>query len=237
MNAKCAVKFSCLKRLLSSLPLPELLTILGLIFADLTIVAILATANIPKDVSLILSKCIWIGFGVAIFLVLVLIPKTILEYRRLTFDYELISKYDEKFEGLDPARQKAAKVCKDYLNLDKSGTDEVSKWEFIDKHDRSRVEPILDFFEDLGFYLNGDQFSDLIVHHYFHHWIRGYYSILKSYVDFYRKESGDKSAYIFIEPLFQRVSVVEQKYEYPKLLLDTKEEKIDFIDDELEGEK
>jgi hypothetical protein len=221
----------------SSLPLPEFLTILGLIFADLTILAILATGNVSTNTSSILNKCIWIGIVVAIILVAVLVPKAMLEYRRKTFEYDLISKYDEKFENLDPARQKAAKVCKDYLNFNKSGIDEVSKWEFIGKHDRSRVEPILDFFEDLGFYLQGDQFSDLIVHHYFHHWIRGYYSVLKSYIDLYRKESGDKSAYIHIEPLFQRVSVIEQKYEYPKLLLDTKEEKIDFIDDELEGEK
>jgi hypothetical protein len=175
--------------------------------------------------------------AVAIVLFVVLIPKTMLEYRKKTFDYELISKYDEKFESLDHARQKAAKVCKSYLNLEKNGSDEVSKWEFIDKHDRSRIEPILDFFEDLGFYLKGDQFSDLVVHHYFYHWIRGYYSVLKSYIDFYRKENGDESAYIHIESLFQRVSVVEieQKYKYPKLLLDSKEEKIDFIEDEIDG--
>jgi hypothetical protein len=58
---------------------------------------------------------------------------------------------------------------------------------------------------------------------------------LKSYIDFYRNETGDKSAYIHIEPLFRRVSVIEQGYEYAKLLLDTKEEKMDFIEDELQG--
>ncbi len=199
--------------------------------------AILATEKVPDSISSVLGKCVWLGLGLIIFLVIVLIPKTILEYRRQTYDYDLISKYDEKFEGLDPVRQKAAKVCKDYLNLDKSGTDEVNKWEFINKHDRSRVEPVLDFFEDLGFYVKGDRISDLIVHHYFYHWIRGYYSVLKSYIEFYRKESGDKSAYIYIEPLFKRMSVVEEKNEFQKFFLDTKEEKIDFIDDEIEGEK
>jgi len=222
--------------MLSSLPLPELLTILGLIFADFTIAAILATGNVSANTSLLLNRCIWMGLVVTVALFIVLIPKTILEYQKRTYDYDLISKYDEKFESLDHARRKAAKTCKDYLNLDKPGTNEVNKWEFIEKRDRSHIEPVLDFFEDLGFYLKGDLFSDYIVHHYFYHWIRGYYSIIQSYIEFYCDESGDKLAYNHIKLLFQRVSVIEQENECPKLLLDSKEEKIDFIDDELEGE-
>jgi len=43
--------------------------------------------------------------------------------------------------------------------------------------------------EDMGFYLNGDVFSEEMAHHNFFHWIRGWYSVLKSYIEVYQEET------------------------------------------------
>ena len=88
-------------------------------------------------------------------------------------------------------------------------------------HVQEKVEPVLDFFEDLGFYLRGDQFSDEVAHHHFFHSIRGWYSNLESYVEYYRNVRNENAAYENIKPLHERLSRIEKGYDKPKLWLDT----------------
>ncbi|MGA3284730.1 MAG: hypothetical protein ABSD57_09770 [Verrucomicrobiota bacterium] len=229
MKASSIVRLSKAGRIAKTMPVPEFLTVLGLIVGTVTICATVATGQATPQVTLILKSSFWLGVFVFISLVVFLIPKWMMEYRCRTYDPNLIFNFQEYFDKIEPARSEAAKVCAEYLNLEKDGRDEIQKWEMIDGDKRDKLEPILDFFDDLGFFLKGDQFSDEVAHHYFHHWIRGYYNILKSYIKFYQESEGDQSAYVWIKPLFERTSVIEKQYESPKLLLDTKEEKIDFL--------
>jgi hypothetical protein len=219
------------------MPVPEFLTVLGLIVGVVTICATAAAGNTTVETHF-LKLSFWLGIVILGSLLVLLIPKWINEYRSQTYNPDLIFKFQEYFDKIEPARSEAAKVCAEFLNLEKDGRDETRKWELIGGDKRDKLEVVLDFFEDLGFYLNGDQFSEEVAHHHFHHWIRGYYSILKSYIKFYQDSEGDQSAYVWIKILFDRTSVIEKRYENPKLLLDTKEEKIDFLSGEcadLEG--
>jgi len=86
--------------------------------------------------------------------------------------------------------------------------------------------------KDLGFYLQGDQFSDEVAHHHFFHSIRGWYSNLESHIEYYRNVRNEKAAYENIQPLYDRVSRIEKGYDKPKLWLDTDQEKREFLNEE-----
>jgi hypothetical protein len=95
----------------------------------------------------------------------------------------------------------------------------------------------LDFFEDLGYYLNGDVFSDELTHHNFFHWIRGWYSVLKTYIEFYQEEKegeDEKTTYCWIESLYQRTAEIEKEgTQKPKLWLTKLEDMQDFLESEM----
>lgn len=126
---------------------------------------------------------------------------------------------------------KAAKVCIQYLNFP-SQKGEMEKWGEIPVKEREKVEPVLDFFETVGFYLEGGQISDEVVHHHFHHWMRGWYSNLKSYIDYYQKIENEEAAYINVRKLYDRVSLIEGEFPRPTVFLTTREQKLDFLEEE-----
>ena len=173
------------------------------------------------------------GLVIALLLVVILVVKTRLEYRRRTYDPTVILVFQKQFDEMDEdnIRKDAANVCGRYLELPDTD-DEKYRWLKIEDDDRDKLEPVLDFFEDLGFYLAGDQFSDEVTHHHFFPWIRGYYSILKPYIDYYRDKENEKATYVFIEQLYERVCEIEKTFPTVKLLLDTKIEKLEFLRDE-----
>jgi hypothetical protein len=235
VNSKFSANFARASRVWDAIPLTDLLTVIIIIISIITIGAILISGSgstAPQAHSSLLIAFI-IACSTGVILLGVLILKTSGNYRKTTYDYTFAFVLDEWFEKLKPSRLEAVEACKKYLNLN-SQKNEVEKWGEIAVEERAKVEPVLDFFEDLGFYLHGCQISDEVAHHHYHHWLRGYYSVLKSYIKFYQEndEKGDASAYIWIGPLFERLSEIEKKRPMPKLILKSYEDKMDFLNEE-----
>jgi hypothetical protein len=234
MNYKRVVYLAKVRRSLGSVPIGDTFTALAVIAAILTIGASIVGGNPDKKV---LADYLWasvIGASiVAAFLIAMIVAKTILEYKRRKFDSSLITGFQRQFDKLwdDGIRDKAARSCLMFLNV-KSEKPERERWAKVNMAERQQIEDVLDFFEDLGFYLNGDEFSDKVVHHHFHHWIRGWFSVLETYIDYYQNIRKEKSAYIWIAPLYHRVTEIEKCEAQPKLKLESVDAKIEFLREE-----
>ena len=216
-----------LRRAFTSIPTADLLAAILVVVAIFTIAATLVAGNRYAPLTWI---ALLAAIAIGIILVGLLVIKTGLEYRRRTYDPILTFEFQRMFDSLEEARCEAAKVCKSFLDI----PPQSRKWEAVPKRDREKVEPVLDFLEDLGFYLQGDQFSDEVVHHTFFHWIRGWYSNLECYVEYYRTVEDEMAAYEHIETLHARVSEIEKGYEKAKLWLTTDQEKLVFLKEECE---
>jgi hypothetical protein len=110
------------------------------------------------------------------------------EYRRRTYDPTWVTKFNDDFNS--------ERLC--LLRA-------IAAMELRAQRDGANVEPeavddVLDFFEDVGFYLKGDQLTPEVAHHAFHYWIRGYYNAARSYIDDWQKAhptSWDHVRYLF----------------------------------------
>ena len=117
----------------------------------------------------------YILWGILVLAVLVLGLSTFFEYRRRTHDWTLIFQYADTFDEMTEQRVAAARFL-----LDKTRNLE---------EDCGELEDILDIFEDMGFYIEGDQLSSEVVHHTFDYWIRAFCQAAESYIkDRQRKE-------------------------------------------------
>ena len=70
-----------------------------------------------------------------------------------------------------------------------------------------KIDDVLDFFEDVGFYVNGGQISPEIAHHHFYHWLRMYWQASIDYVEAWRKR--ESARWNHIDALFEITSEVE----------------------------
>jgi len=122
------------------------------------------------------------------------------EYWRRTYDPTLMTKLDEKFDGeeMRRTRSKAAQALKDdHARL------------ASDEYVSSTIDDILDFFEEVGFFMQGDQITPEVAHHAFHYWVRGYYSAAKKYLETAQK--AEPSNWEFVERLFKITNEVERE--------------------------
>jgi len=230
MKYKIVVWFSRLRRVLASIPIADLLAFFVALAAILTIGASIVGGNVKPETLPFWEKSKSIAKVFAWVLGPVLLCKTWLEYNRRKYDPALIFQLQEDFEELDPKREEAATVCIAFLQrAGEENEKEKERWKLVNPREREKVEPVLDFFEDVGFYLKGDQFSDEVVHHNCHHWIRGWYSVLKGYIECVHDVQKEKAAYVWIEPLFGRMSEIEKHYPDPQLLLTETKDKIEFL--------
>jgi hypothetical protein len=122
------------------------------------------------------------------------------EYRRRTYDSAFAIKYSDEFSGPDmnASRHSAAKQLK-------ASRDKLAEAELPE------LDEIFDFFEDLGFYTNGDQVSAEVVHHTFYYWIRGYCSAAGDYIEAKRKKAGESARWEYVRILFELTSEVEAR--------------------------
>jgi hypothetical protein len=220
-----------LKRGFTSFPVLELIYALLAITAVATIAAILIGGRnmTPESTQFALSVLHWAVFiGIVLFLLIVV--KTWLEYRRRTYDPTLIFQFQKEFDLLEEKciRADGAKVCISFLER----SEDSRQWKTVPRPEQEKLEPVLDFFEDLGFYLNGDQLSDEVAHHHFFHVLRGWYSNLELYIKYYREDRKQEAAYENIEPLYERVARIEKKYQRPILWLNSDKEKLEFLKEE-----
>jgi hypothetical protein len=122
------------------------------------------------------------------------------EYRKRTFDPALALKFIDDFycEDLVCARVAAAQALKE--NRKKGG-----QKDFV----CSDLEDVMDFFETVGFFMQGDQITPEVAHHAFYHWIRGYYSAAKEYLEVAQKE--EPSNWEFVKMLFEATNEIERE--------------------------
>jgi len=229
MSQKWTFRWAKLRRFHTSIPTGDLQTAIIVVVGIVTLVAPFLGGNMTSEN----SPVVWMAFKVAVVVGLVLIGllliKTRLEYRRRTYDPTLMLEFQRIFDGLEDERDQAAKVCMTFLKT----PEHERKWASVKKIDREKVEPVLDWLDDLGFFLHGDQISDEVIHHAFFHWIRGWYSNLEAHAKYCQEVENEKAAYEHIKPLLDRISEIEKRYERTKLWLSTDTEKLDFLEDEL----
>jgi hypothetical protein len=157
-------------------------------------------------------------FWVCCLALMALLFQTWVDYVKEWYKSTLALKYQDTFESLVVGKKRAmaAKIFKT------SG-----KW-------NSEVEPILDIFEDLGFYVRVDEISRDVAHHHLYYWIRGYVQTAELYIKDYQRT--DPTAYENCEFLLEAVSKVEaRKLRVPVLKLRWDEKRIqEFIQFEIE---
>ena len=229
MKATFRWLWSNLGRGFTAFPILELIYSLLVVAAVATIAAILIGGRnmTPESTQFALSILHWsVILGVLLFILIVI--KTFLEYRRKTYDPTLIFQFQKEFDALEKIRAGAAHVCMSFLQF----PEDSRQWKLIDKKEQEKLEPVLDFFEDLGFYLEGNQFSDEVTHHHFFHEIRGWYSNLESYIAYYREARHQYAAYENVQPLYERVPRIEKKHKRPILWLHSDNEKLEFLKEE-----
>jgi hypothetical protein len=131
------------------------------------------------------------------------------EYRQQTYSPQWMSsmfwnQFDD--DSTKKARCLASKTLKAYggeklrLALEKKDPD-------LEQPDLVNIDDALDFFEDLGFYVEGDQISPEVAHQAFYYWIEGYYTAARQYIEFRQKTSP--TAWDHFKPLYDITSEVE----------------------------
>jgi len=166
------------------------------LFAGTVALAGLAISSVSRKISL--SRAI---VGVVLVLWVVLLGfQMAAEYWRRTYDPTWMIKFDEKFDGeeMRGTRSKAAKALKDdHARLASDG------------YVSSEINDILDFFEQVGFFMQGDQITPEVAHHAFHHWVRGYYSAANKYLE--AAQRREPSNWEFVKRLFEITNEVERE--------------------------
>lgn len=168
----------------------------------------------------------WVLLIAAIIGVVLLLMEWQAEYRRRTYDPKWALKFQDDFlsEEMLEIRSMAAKALK---QIRENETKPQSK-----EHSSPEIDEVLDFFEDLGFYMKGDQITPEVTYHAFYFWIRGYYSAAREYINC--KQKKQPAQWASIKGLFETMDAVEIEKSELKTsgLMDAKELK-DFLADEI----
>jgi len=167
------------------------------------------------------TSVFWIFLPIA---VIILITSTYIEYQRRTHDWILILKYQDWFDKMGAKR-----------NSDSSKRNNAAAF-LLGRSEKGRTElyDIFDLFEDMGFYLKGNQLSSKVIHHYFYHWIRIYYQKSEKLIADYCSEQPAR--YEHLPSLFKAISIIEaKKQKVPIQGLRLKDEKLtEYLEEELD---
>ena len=142
----------------------------------------------------------WWLLGIAVlWLVLAVCAAIKANFKRL-YDPAMIFHFEKEFEDMAESRGRAAAVL---LLYSKTGD-----WKLVPNADE--LEPVLDFFDNLGFYLYGNQISERVLHQSFCHWILLYYQDGCSYIK-HRQEGpeGEKSTWEHVGNLMEEIAEIE----------------------------
>jgi hypothetical protein len=148
------------------------------------------------------------------------------EYMKRTYDSTWALKFQSDFESPDMLKRRVdAATCilnnKDDLDKTDQRGDELCV-----------IDWILDFFEDIGFYVHGMQISPEVAYHHFYYYIRGYWQWTEPYVKEWQKKPHEKSRWEHIEELYKTTcEIATRKKESTALGL---KELLLFIQDEKE---
>jgi hypothetical protein len=157
----------------------------------------------PPDPRSILAEWfpeIVIGFLILAFLIFV---KTRVEFRKDQYDVGVALQYSDKFDLMRAIRVDAAESLAEY----KGQLHKIKKL----KQELESIDDVLDFLDDLGFLVLGDQISNRVAHHFFYYWIRGYWEASKSYIWAWQQFPGEELRWNYIERLFAITDDVESR--------------------------
>jgi hypothetical protein len=112
----------------------------------------------------------------AIVIALIVVAKSWSQYQNRTYDPTWALRFQAVFDGMGARRKKAADCLLRRHDGDSSSNDGPNSESLVD------VDDVLDFFEDIGFYVSGGQISAEVAHHHFYHWIRGYWKASRDYI-------------------------------------------------------
>ncbi len=152
-----------------------------------------------------------------------------LEYKRRIHDPTLALHYQSLFDQQYlKKRLHAAEVL---LKHNPEELQEIEKKE----SELYPIDDLLDFFEDLGFYAEGDQISQVVVHNHFYYWFQGYWSKAHFYAEAWQQKDKDPARWEHIQKLFDLTSQIEASKGGVKLL--TLEKANEFLESEIEEMK
>jgi hypothetical protein len=165
----------------------------------------MAAISVPSPSSSWMDAAFWLLLAFIVALLIIAGVQTLEKYRRLTYDPTLALKYQEMFDAMweNGDRRRAALVLRDH-KADLAHVKEKRK-------ELSPIDEVLDLFEDIGFLVEGDQISPEVAHHFFHHWIRGYYLNAKPYIEAW--EVKEPSRWEYWASLYHITNEVERERE------------------------
>jgi len=166
------------------------------LFTGTVALAGLAISSIAKDVQLngiILS-------ALSVVLAVLLGFQMNAEYRRRTYDPTWMLKFDDDFNSEDMRRRrsKAATDLRDHRT--RLGNEDFKS---------APLSDVLDFFEGVGFLMQGDEITPEVAHHAFYYWIDGYCSTAQQYIQAIRKK--DPTRWECVEGLLELTTEVEEE--------------------------
>jgi hypothetical protein len=153
------------------------------------------------------------------------------EYRRRTFDPTWALKYDVRWVKATEVRRNAAHAI---FEGRRNGT--LAK---IETHSVSLapIDDALDLLEDIGFFVAGDQMSPEVAHHYFFHWIRGYWNAANDYIN--TRQRSQPALWGHFGLLVDLTAQVEAEQtpsgQKHRLITLTDDEIVEFLDEETRG--
>ena len=145
----------------------------------------------------------WLIAGIVLSLVLILL-QSYLKYMKDKYDPTLALHYEQTFDKeMEATRSKAAQSLKE----NKHNLSEIDNADF--KKKLEVIDPVLDFLDSLGFYLQGEQISDVVMHQHSYYWIRGYWIASQPYITAWRSKQREGPRWEHIETLFEATCGIE----------------------------
>jgi hypothetical protein len=183
--------------------------------------AMLATLPIVKETVTSTNDFYWY-YG---FFVLFMVPIISLiwkEQRRRMYDPTLALNFQDTFESMREQRKKAARSIIECR----------SKNDWSQISDYSSLDDVINFLDDLGFYLYAKQIGERVMYHHFYHWVEMYYQSAMPYIILERKKYN--SQWEFIPNLHEqliKIEAVKRNSSSSEIMLSEKEI-IDKLTDE-----
>jgi hypothetical protein len=170
-----------------------------------------------KSELLFITLMVIIGVAVVAWL-----SQTYSEYQRRAYDSNLAVKYWDMWLKAKDRRRTAAHV----LQLRRNElTNVVALGPELEP-----IDDVLDILEDLGFYVHGARISPEVAHHFFYHWIRGYWFAATPYIS--AKRNLETRAWEHVNKLVDQVSQVEREQHGARLLVLNEEQIANFLAEE-----
>jgi len=122
------------------------------------------------------------------------------EYKRRTYDPKWMLTFDEDFAS-DDMRRKRAKAAGDIKKNRAQLADETFK--------SPQLDDVFDFFEGVGFLMQGDEITPEYAHQAFYYWLDGYYSAGREYIE--KVQKSEPTRWECVKGLFDLTSEVEKE--------------------------